>query len=213
MNWLKSQRFLSFKESFFQALLAFPHFLKNPIQGMRDLPDWEWPILITLQAVLGLVSGVLAAILTRSVLTMITSFFISPISTVVVGFILSGFFYYTFLFFFKREVSFKLVYTHLLFASIPVLLTSIASPIIPLIGVLGVIAAGFLLYVGFLSNLHLPSHGQEKKMRFLLIGLVSFYVLSVVYQTVDFSKTEQRRHIKATPESMDILEEELKRDN
>ena len=206
MKWLQSHRFKTFKESFLQALLALPHFLKNPIQGMRDLPDWEWPILLALQGALALVCGVLSAILSRSILMIFTSIIISPLSAVLTSLILSGFFYYTFLFLLRREVSFKGVYTHILFASIPVLLTNIAAPVIPFIGLLGVASAAFLLYVGFTSNLYLP----EKKVRYLLMGLVAFYVLAVVLQTVRFYEPEHRRHIKATPESLDILEQELK---
>ena len=130
-----------FKEILLQALLALPRFLKNPIQGMRDLPDWEWPILLALQALLGLVCGLLAAFLSGSLILIITSIVIAPLSNVAVNLILSGFFYYTFLFFFKNEVSYKLIVTHLLFASIPVLLCNVISPVIPFIGVIGVVGA------------------------------------------------------------------------
>jgi hypothetical protein len=197
-----------FKEVFLQALLALPRFLKNPIHGMRDLPEWDWPVLIALQAALGLVCGLLAAILSRSLIMIITSIFIAPLSSLAVNFIFSGFFYYTFLFVFRQEVNFKLIFTHLLFASIPVLLCNIVAPLIPPIGFLGVAASALLLYVGFRENVH----ADEKKLRVLLIGLVVFYLLTVIAQMIRFHHPNSDLKIRATPESIDILEKELQGD-
>lgn len=200
-----SYTFSQFREVFLQALLAFPRFLKNPIQGMRDLPDWEWPLLIALQAALGLACGFIGAALSGSILLMITSVIVAPISVLFMSFIFSGFFYYTFLFFFKKEVPFRLVFTHLLFASIPVLVCNIISPIIPFIGVLGVIATGLLLYVGFRENLSV----DDKRLRYFIGGLVVAYILLLAVQLVRFHQPDQNLKIRATPESLEILEKEL----
>lgn len=204
-----SMSYQQFKEILLQALFALPRFLKNPIQGMRDLPDWEWPILLALQALLGLVCGLLAAFLSGSLILIITSIVIAPLSTLAVNLILSGFFYYTFLFFFKSEVSYKLIVTHLLFASIPVLLCNVISPVIPFIGVIGVVASALLLYVGFRENLR----ADEKKLKILLGGLIGFYLLSVAFQLIRFHQPDQDLKIRATPESLDILEQELQSDD
>ncbi|MAV91160.1 MAG: hypothetical protein CL676_07040 [Bdellovibrionaceae bacterium] len=195
-----------FKEVFLQALFALPRFLKNPIQGMRDLPDWDWPILIALQASLGLVTGLLGAVLTRSLVHMVTSVFIAPISALLVNAILSGFFYYTFLILFKRQISFRFIVTHMLFASIPVLVLNIAASIIPLVGHIGMLASAVLLYVGFRENLHL----NELKLRILMGSLVTIYVGVFVFQMVRFHHPDKEMKIRATPESLDILEQELR---
>lgn len=197
--------FQQFKEIFLQALLALPRFLKNPIQGMKDLPEWDWPVILALQAALGLICGMLAAFLSGSLILIITSIIIAPLSTLAMNLILSGFFYYTFLFFFKSEVSFKLIVTHLLFASIPVLICNVVSPVIPFVGVIGVIASALLLYVGFRENLR----ADDKKLKILLGGLVGIYILSLIFQLVRFHRPDQDLKIRATPESLDILEKEL----
>lgn len=163
---------------------------------------------MALQAVIGLSCGLLSAILSRSILMIISSIIVAPLAAVIVSFILSGFFYYTFLFFFKREVGFRVVYTHILFASIPVLLTNIAAPLIPFIGLLGVAAAAFLLYTGFVANAGV----NEKKLRILLIGLVAIYTIMVAIQTIRFHEPDSRLGPRATPESIDILEQEMNLD-
>ncbi len=197
--------FQHFKEVFLSALYAFPRFLKNPVQGMRDLPEWEWPILVALQGALGLVCGIAAAILSGSLLLIFTSIIIAPVMAIAVNFILSGFFYYTFLFFFRSEASFRLIFTHLLFASIPVLVCNVVAPIIPLIGAVGVLASGLLLYVGFHENLRLDAN----KLKLLIGGLFAFYIISLAIQVVRFHQPDQNLKIRATPESLDILEREL----
>lgn len=197
--------FQHFKEIFLQALFALPRFIKNPIEGMRNLPDWEWPILISLQAVLGLICGLLTAILTRHLLMMITSVVVAPITTVAMNFILSGFFYYTFIFLFKSEIAYRRIFTHLLFASIPVLVCGIIASIVPVVDVIGVLGAACLLYVGFKENFRL----DEKKLKILMGGIALFFVASTAFQMIRFHRPNETLKIRATPESLDILEKEF----
>jgi hypothetical protein len=125
-----------------------------------------------------------------------------------VNFILSGFFYYAFLFVFKQTTSFRQIFTHLLFASIPVLLVSILSPLVPLIGLVGLGAACLLLIIGFTSNFGLPL----KKVRNLLFGMFLTYAALLVIQMITWRGGKESLRVKATPESLDILEKELKED-
>src|SRR6202000_3188656 len=101
-----------------QALYTFPHFLKNPVDGMRHMPDWDWPTLTTLQAGIAAICGLVGGIVERHVVSAVVSFFILPIVANAVNFILSGFFYYVFMFAFKQHTNYRQIFTHLLFASI-----------------------------------------------------------------------------------------------
>jgi hypothetical protein len=198
-----------YRLSLHQALSTFPHFLRNPIEGMKHLPDWDWPTLLTLQGAFATLCGFTADIITRHFLTAILSFIISPIVAVVVNFILSGFFYYTFMFFFGKHVEFRRIFTQLLFASIPLLLSTLLVPFVPLFQLVGVAAAGLLLIVGFSHNFEFPI----KKVRNLISLLFVVYALMLVAQTISTRGGKESLRLRATPESLDILEKELKEDS
>src|SRR5436190_338208 len=106
-----------FRSSIHQAALTLPNFLRNPVDGMRHLPDWDWPTLFALQGAFAVICGFLMDVVQKHFVAAIISFFISPIVAIIGNIILSGFFYYTFMFFFKRTVDYRRIFTHLLFAS------------------------------------------------------------------------------------------------
>lgn len=189
-----------------QAFNTLPHFLKNPIEGMRHLPDWDWPTLITLQGAFAVVCGVISDVITRHFLTAILSVFVAPVVATAVNLILSGVFFYTFLFFFGRHVDYRKIFTHLLFASIPLLLSSILTPFVPLVQLIGIGASGLLLIVGFSHNFEFPI----KKVRNLIFGLFTAYAILMVAQLLSTRGNRENLRLRATPESLDILEKELK---
>jgi len=197
-----------FRHSLHQAIHTLPHFLKNPVEGMRQLPDWDWPTLMTLQAGLAAISGLLGGLVERHILSAIVAVFILPIVANAVNFIMSGFFYYVFMFAFRTHTDYRRIYIHLLFASLPVLLVSILSPLVPLVGLVGLGAACLLLIVGFSHNFGFPI----KKVRNLLFGLFLVYAAMLVIQLITWHGGKEKLRVRATPESLDILEKELKED-
>lgn len=172
---------------------------------MRQLPDLDWPVLVALQAALGAASAFLSALIGGHILGMIVALIIPPITAVLFNLIAAAFFYYTFMFFFDHPASFKSVCTHMLFASIPVSFTAILAGYIPLINLLGVAAAAALLAIGFTHNYGLP----QKKIRNLMIGIVAIYALILLAQFIRWQGGREHMRLKATPESIDILEKEL----
>jgi hypothetical protein len=198
-----------FRSSVEQAFRTLPHFLKNPIEGMKNLPDWDWPTLITLQAAFAAACGMMMQLVQHHIIAAILAFIIDPIVGNVVNLILSGFFFYTFMFFFKRHIPFRTIYTHLLFASIPVFLVTILSPFVPLVGLVGLGAACILLILGFSYNFQLPIY----KVRNLIIGIFLLYAFMMAFQLVSLRGGKENLRIRATPESLDILEKELKDDS
>ncbi len=147
-------------------------------------------------------------VLARHAVSAIVSIFIAPFIANIVVAVLSGFFFYTFMFLFHRHVEFRRVYTHLVLASIPVFLMSILSPLVPLIGLVGLGAASLLLIVGFSSNFDLP----VKKVRNLIFGLFLAYSAILIVQMISWQGGKEKLRVRATPESLDILEKELKED-
>lgn len=189
-----------------EAVLVLPHFFKNPPQGMRTLPDWEWPTILILQAAFAAACGILANLVDRDLIGMVTALVISPVSSLLMLAVGAGFFYYTFMFFFNREIPFRQICVTMVFAAIPVHIVMIVAGIVPPILLIGAAAMMLLLFVAFVERFHL----DRKKVRGLLGGLFALYL---VFWGVQLAKTTTKhknlRQI-ATPESMDTLENELR---
>ncbi len=181
-------------------------FAKNPVEGMKQLPDWDWPFLLTCQAIAGASAGVGAGIVGRNFAQIFTGLVFVPISNALVTGVACGFFYYVFEYGFHRPARFHKIYTHLVFAQLPALAATILSPLVAPIWLLGIMATGFLLLVGFVHNL-----GQDRKSTFrMLSGIFAFLVVIWIFNSISQRRSIDAYREQATPESLDILEKELK---
>ncbi len=195
-----------FKTKAQQCALSLVAFLKNPIQGMRSLPEWPWQELVLVLLSISAICGAAQGIVSGKVLSIFAGIIFYPIGiTILVG-LFSGFFYYVFLFFFKREVDFKRLFTNVTFATIPSLLVSIVTPVLPPVQLVGLLATLFLLVVGFTENFQMPKRAMAK----FLAGIFLIYLIFWIYSSINFKKTKDSFRDQATPESIDILEQELK---
>lgn len=180
-------------------------FARNPVAGMRELPDWDWPFLLTCQAIAAAVAGVGAGIVAGRFSQVITGLLFVPISNALMTAVIAGFFYYTFTFIFHKPASYHRVYTHLVFAQLPALIMFLVSPVLPPLMLFGPAAAAFLLLVGFQYNL-----GVERKPTFrLLVGLYLIFVVFWIFNSFNQKRQIEAYRDRATPESLDILEKEL----
>jgi len=196
------------KQKLREDVMALPHFFRNPVQGMRQLPVWDWPTLLILPPAFALACGMIKNMIDRDVIGFFTDIVISPIASVAVTGIVAGWFFYGFKFFFNREVPFRDIYTHVVFAAIPAQVTNIGTKFLPPINFLGVAAAIYLLYTGFVHNFTL----EPRKLRHLFTALFAIYVLWWAVQLFKVNYRHESLKIKATPESLDILEKELSTD-
>src|SRR6185312_15116339 len=87
-----------------EAILVLPHFFKNPVQGMRTLPHWEWPETLILQALFAAACALIGSAIERDLLGMVTGVVLAPIAYMLMITIGAGFFYYIFKFSFQREI-------------------------------------------------------------------------------------------------------------
>jgi hypothetical protein len=193
------------KQQVREAVIGLPHFFKNPVEGMRTLPQWDWPTTLIIQGVFAATCSILANILQRDVIGTFTAIIIAPLAAYLTVAITAGFFYYVFLFFFHREIPYRGIYQHLVFASFAVWIVNIVASLIPPVSLIGAIAAAMLLYVGFVENFSL----DRKKVRKLLAGLMVIYAVVWTFQLVRSTSRHENMRIRATPESLDILEKEL----
>ena len=189
-----------------EAVLILPHFFKNPVQGMRTLPEWEWPTILILQAIWAAACAVVANLIDRDLLGIFTGLILAPIANVLLVAIGAGFFFYTFMFFFDREIPYRQLYVTLLFAAIPVQIVSVVAGLLPPIFLAGAAGMLMLLFVAFVDRFHL----DRKKTRALLGGLMALYAVFWGVQLAKSSSKRQNLRQIATPESMDTLERELK---
>jgi hypothetical protein len=202
---IESLKWDRIKTEVIDSLKLLLTFAQNPVQGMKTLPNWPWLKLLILMGAFAAACGFLRGIVNRSFLDTLSGLFVYPISTLMMLAIFSGLFYYIFLFFFKREVSYKKIFTHLIFATLPAVLLSTVSYLLPPITILGSAIIGLLLLVGFVENFQLPKQAITK----LMIGLFLVYFIIWIFSTISFQQKKDEFRMKALPESLDILEKEL----
>lgn len=190
-----------------EAIFTLPHFLKNPVEGMRNLPHWGWAETLILHASFAAICGVLKSLVERNWLGAIFSVILSPLAALLMVFIFCGLFYYVFYFFFNRQLSFLRIYIHVIFGSIPIMITSTVSYLLPPINLIGVVSAALLLFVGFCHEFMLP----RERIKKLLAIFVLVYLVIWIAQLIQLTSRKETFRMKATPESLDILEKELQR--
>ena len=202
---MSTHSWVEIKAKLREAILWLPNFFANPVQGMRQLPDWDWPTLLILPPSFALACGTIKNLIERDVLGLFTDILIAPLAAVVVTGIVAAWFFYGFKFFFHREIPFRAIYTHLVFAAIPAQVTNIATKYIPLLNFPGLVVSIYLLHIGFVHNFTLDS----RRLKHLFIGLFTVFVLWWAVQFYKVSYHRDSLRIRATPESLDILEKEL----
>lgn len=189
-----------------EDILALPHFFRNPVQGMRTLPDWEWPTILVLQGAMAISCSLIANLIERDFFGMVTSVVIGPIMNYLMAAITSGFFYYLFMLGFKRELPYRQIYIHVLFASIPLAAVSTIAFLLPPLILVGTAASLMLLFVGFVDNYQIPA----RPLRNILAAIFAIHVLYWGFLQINSTSKHKSMRQRATPESLDILEKELK---
>jgi len=86
-------------------------YVKNPVQKISNLPDWNWPTLFTVHVLLSIVSGVLAGLIKFNFYRVAFGLFLMPLVSTVSTLMMSLFLYYYFQFFEKRTENFRKIFT------------------------------------------------------------------------------------------------------
>jgi hypothetical protein len=196
------------KEKLREDILALPHFLKNPIAGMRQLPHWEWPTILILQAIFAALCSTIANLISRDLFGLLTGFIVVPIMNYALIGIVAGAFYYIFKLYFHREIAYRQVYLNVLFAAIPTVIMTTVTPLVPPLILVGSAASLLLLFVGCVDNFHLAA----KPLRNIFFAIFAAHVLCWGYQQVQATSRHHSLQQRASPESLDILEREMQGD-
>jgi hypothetical protein len=180
-------------------------YLKNPIQAVRQLPDWDWPTLHIFLAACAAIGGFLSGLVAVKFSQVLGGLIVFPITVTVMSWLLTGFFYYSFFFLFQRELQLKALFTLIALSLLPFFAIYIISPILDPLKIIGLSVSAILLGVG-LSEMT----GIDRKKIFKLIGaLYLVYLLFWVFNTINFKKKIQREKNLTIPGSFEKLEEEM----
>lgn len=197
-----------YKQQALDCLKVLIQFLKNPVAKITQLPDWEWPVLVLFHTSLAAGFGFLGGLLSLRFGRIFSGLIIYPLSSLFIVAIITGFFYYTFLFIYHLEVDIKKLFTTVLFANLPNIFLSILAVYLPPITLVSVLASGLLLIVALAEITQL----NKKKITQLVGILVALYFAFWVYGAISSVIDKRSSHEFATPESLDILEKELEND-
>lgn len=165
----------------FQYIL---HYLKNPIEKIKSLPDWNWTTLLVTLVVISIGSGVLTGLVPPNFFRLMGGIIISPIVGVVTSFVGSLFIYYYFQVFEKRTCAFRKIFTLILFANIPFFLFQIGAEIIPPITLVGFAFTALLMAVGLTENFNM-----EKRRALRLVSILFAIVFILwLWNRIDISR-------------------------
>ena len=158
-----------------KALLQFLiEFIKQPLQKISQLPDWNWSSLFVFHILLSIVSGVLAGLLKFNFYRVAAGLFLMPIVSTVCVLMMSLFLYYYFQFFENKTENFRKIFTLVVLSSIPFYLFQILSEYFSPISLVGFAFTSLLGVVGLCDNFRV-----ERKRAYKIIGTVFGLVLMV----------------------------------
>jgi hypothetical protein len=168
-----------------QAMLrAIIHYLRNPIEGIKSLPDWSWQSLVICMVALSMISGLISGFIPPSFFRIIGGLVLSPLVGLASGMVGSLLIYYYFQVFEKRTCSLRRIFTLILFANIPFFVFQTISELIPPITLLGFAFSAMLIAVGLTENF------QMEKRRAIRLAGVLFGVIFLlwIWNRIDISR-------------------------
>ncbi len=186
---------MSFQEKIKSDLIEIKNFLipflRHPMEEIKAVPDWTWHRIFLLQILITASTGVLGACVERkSTFSIITSLIVSPILTLLMLGISTLFFYYCFQIFANHTVSFRKLFTVVLFANIPQFLFQIVSGYVPPISLVGMALTALLLLVGFVENLKV----DRKLVLRVLVALYAIFFSLWIWNSIANSHIEKTWH-------------------
>ena len=147
-------------------------FIKNPVQKISHLPNWDWTELFLTQITFAVVSGILAGLIKFNFYRVAFGVFLMPIVSTLATMMLTTFFYYYFQFFENRTESYRKIFTFVMLASIPFYIFQIASEYFQPIALIGFGFTSLLAVVGLTENFKV-----ERKRSFQIAGFLYALVL------------------------------------
>ncbi len=156
----------------FGYILAY---LRHPLEKIKTLPDWSWTLLIIVQVIFSIGSGVLVGLMPPNIFRIMSGLIVSPLIGVCTGLVGALFIYYYFQVFEKRTCSLRKIFTLILFANIPFFIFQVGAELIPPITLVGFAFTALLMAVGLTENF------QMDKRRSLRLVSVLFAIVFILW--------------------------------
>ncbi len=188
-----------------EIAVYLPTYFRNPVEGIKHVPQWDWPTLLILETTIGILIGVLGGIISGHVFAAFLGLIIGPVMNLLTTSITAGVMYYICLFSFKVELEFRKVFTIVILAALPGQILSTVWTLARPIGLISVVVTTLLLIIGFSENFLLDKKKLSQILGAIAIVVIIFWLMSMIG---DISSS----HIKVqdfTPESLDQIHKEL----
>ena len=144
-------------------------FVKNPMQKISQIPDWNWSSIIIVQITIAVASGVLAGLIKFNFYRVASGIFLMPFISTITSALLSIFFYYYFQFFENKTENFRKLFILVILTSIPFYIFQIISEYFAPISLVGVGFTCLLGVVGLTDNFNLP---RKRAMQLMAVIFV-----------------------------------------
>lgn len=189
-----------------KALRFILSYLRHPVAAIQNIPVFDWPTIVFVHVILTICGGLIGGLLSGSLLGLLSGVFVFPLTSVLSLAVIAALFYYGFQFFLKRTLSFRKTFWLIALAHIPITISMIFASWLPLASFIGASASTLLLIIGMTENFALPRKTVIKFVGALYVVYLALWIANSLMVEEDKVKFQQ----KATPESLDILERELK---
>ena len=143
-------------------------FVRNPVGTMKIPMRMSWPASLTLQIGFALLSGAVSGLVAHSFLDFIAGLILFPLTSLVIGFIFTGFFFSFFSVFRTVYLDLHRLHSIVVLSLIPYFLLHIFSGFIPPMDLLGFALTAALLIVGLVEQFDL-----ERKIVLTLVGTLT----------------------------------------
>ena len=177
--------------------------VRNPVESIKRIPSIDFSSLLIFQFLLCAGSVVFSNLLAPYAIN-IGTIIITIIASFIGLSLTSLFFYYFFLILFGRELSFRSLFTLVLFAHIPFALFHLLYYYFPVADLMGMGFSAILMIVGLTENYNVPKKAATR----LMSSLYAVFFIFWVFKTISvYNITEH-----AKPQNLDAIEREVQSD-
>lgn len=148
-------------------------FIKNPIEGIKHVPDWSHREILRAFLVIVLSVGFLVGVTNFELWRFMSGILFLPFISLLVLIITSFFFYYSVLIFLNQTLSLKKLFILVMLANFPFFLSQPLSYFAQPILLVGFTATALLLIRGLVDNFMLP----RQMVIYLVSTLYGFFFL------------------------------------